>query len=60
MKICRLLNVAVMILDISTKKHSGKCLTHNLWVELGDHLYSFFNSTFLDDIINNNLGVLIM
>ena len=39
----------------SQKKHSSKCLTHNLWVELGDHLYSFFNSITLDDVINNNL-----
>ena len=39
----------------SQKKHYSKCLTHNLWVELGDHLYSFFNSITLDDVINNNL-----
>ena len=38
-----------------SQKHSSKCLTHNLWVELGDHLYSFFNSITLDDVINNNL-----
>ena len=39
----------------SKKNHSGKCLTHNLWVELGDHIYSFFNSISLDDVINNYL-----
>ena len=39
----------------SQKKHSGKCLTHNLWVELSDYIYSFFSTISLHDVINDNI-----
>jgi len=30
---------------------SVKCITHNLWDELEDHIYQFFNNNTLKDII---------
>ncbi len=29
---------------------AGRCLTHKLWVDLGDHIYDFFNKRTLADI----------
>ena len=34
---------------------STKCITHNLWVELEDHINSFFYKKNLNDLVNNNL-----
>ena len=33
---------------------SVKCITHNLWDELEDHIYEFFNKNTLKDIIYKN------
>jgi len=33
---------------------SVKCITHNLWDELEDHIYQFFNNNTLKDIIYKN------
>jgi Rrf2 family transcriptional regulator, iron-sulfur cluster assembly transcription factor len=33
---------------------SVKCITHNLWDELEDHIYQFFNKNTLKDIIYKN------
>ena len=34
---------------------STKCITHNLWDELEDHINSFFDKKNLNDLVNNNL-----
>ena len=31
-----------------------KCLTHNLWDELENHIHSFFNEKSLEDLVRNN------
>ncbi len=33
---------------------SHKCITHNLWDELENHIQTFFNKKSLDDLIKNN------
>lgn len=36
----------------------SRCLTHDLWEELGNHIFLFLNSVSLDDVVNNQiLGV---
>lgn len=40
----------------SSKSHSGKCLTHNLWEELGNHIYFYLSSISLEDVKNNKLN----
>ena len=37
---------------LSTEKRS-KCLTHNLWNNLTDHISSFLNSVSIKDVSNN-------
>ena len=33
---------------------SSKCITHNLWDELEDHIKNFFNKKSLEDLIKGN------
>ena len=33
----------------------SRCLTHDLWEELGNHIFSFLNSVSLDDVIEDRL-----
>ena len=33
----------------------SRCLTHDLWEELGNQVFSFLNSVSLDDVIGNRL-----
>ena len=33
----------------------SRCLTHDLWEELGNQIFSFLNSVSLDDVIGNRL-----
>ena len=40
----------------SSQKHSGKCLTHNLWEELGNQIYFYLDSISLADVRNNRLN----
>lgn len=40
----------------SSQKHSGKCLTHNLWAELGNQIYFYLDSISLNDVIKNRLN----
>tara|TARA_A100001011_G_scaffold389032_1_gene469784 strand:+ start:525 stop:1004 length:480 start_codon:yes stop_codon:yes gene_type:complete len=40
----------------SSQKHSGKCLTHNLWAELGNHIYFYLSSISIEDVRKNNLN----
>ena len=35
-------------------KRSGKCLTHNLWDELENHINDFFEKKSLEDLIKDN------
>tara|TARA_R110002050_G_scaffold54754_1_gene123844 strand:- start:16089 stop:16571 length:483 start_codon:yes stop_codon:yes gene_type:complete len=35
---------------------NSRCLTHNLWEELGNHIYEFLDSVTLDDVLNKNTG----
>lgn len=38
--------------------HQGRCLTHDMWQELGNHIFLFLSSVSLGDIINKRvLGV---
>jgi Rrf2 family iron-sulfur cluster assembly transcriptional regulator len=34
---------------------TGRCLTHDLWAELGQHLYLFLSSVSLDDVIGKRV-----
>ncbi len=36
---------------------SVKCITHNLWDELDQHINSFFEKVKLEDLINRNLKI---
>ena len=36
---------------------SVKCITHNLWDELDQHINSFFEKVKLEDLINQNLKI---
>ena len=36
---------------------SSKCITHNLWDELDQHINSFFEKVKLEDLINRNLKI---
>ena len=40
----------------SSQKHSGKCLTHNLWAELSNQIYFYLDSISLDDVKKNKLN----
>mgnify|MGYP006107728291 FL=1 len=40
----------------SSRKHSGKCLTHNLWAELSNQIYFYLDSISLDDVKKNQLN----
>ena len=33
----------------------SRCITHDLWVELTNHIYLFLNSVSLEDVINKRL-----
>ena len=33
----------------------SRCLTHDLWEELGNHIFSFLSSVSLDDVIEDRL-----
>jgi len=33
---------------------SSKCITHNLWDQLDQHINSFFEKVFLQDLVKNN------
>ena len=33
----------------------SRCLTHDLWEELGNHIFSFLNSVSLDDVVAKRL-----
>ena len=34
---------------------STKCLTHNLWDELENHINNFFNEKSLEDLVKDNI-----
>ncbi|VAV96117.1 hypothetical protein MNBD_ALPHA06-613 [hydrothermal vent metagenome] len=34
---------------------TGKCLAHDLWSELGQHIYLFLNSITLDDVLQRRV-----
>ena len=36
----------------------SRCLTHDLWEELGNHIFSFLSSVSLDDVIEDRLLVI--
>ena len=40
----------------SSQKHTGKCLTHNLWAELSNQIYFYLDSISLDDVKKNKLN----
>ena len=35
--------------------HKGRCLTHDLWEALGDHIHSFLAGVSLDDVVQGRL-----
>ncbi len=37
------------------KGKTGKCLAHDLWAELGHHIYLFLNSITLDDVLERRI-----
>jgi len=42
------------LLDCTGK--TGKCLAHDLWTELGHHIYLFLNQVTLDDVLEGRVG----
>ena len=39
----------------SSKGHNSKCLTHNLWYELTNHISFFLNSISIEDVKSNKI-----
>lgn len=37
------------------RENNGRCLTHDLWTELGNQIYLFLNSVSLDDIVEKRV-----
>ena len=37
------------------KSNKSRCLTHDLWEELGNHIFLYLNSVSLDDVIGNRV-----
>jgi len=42
--------------DAGCMKNRSKCLTHDLWDELGNHIRGFMSSVTLDDICEKRIG----
>ncbi|PHR62788.1 MAG: Rrf2 family transcriptional regulator [Robiginitomaculum sp.] len=40
---------------LNCKGKTGKCLAHDLWNELGQHIYLFLNSITLDDVLQRRV-----
>jgi len=36
--------------------NNSRCLTHNLWEELSNHIYDFLDTVTLDDVLNKSIG----
>ncbi len=41
--------------NLNCKGKTGKCLAHDLWNELGQHIYLFLNSITLDDVLQRRV-----
>ena len=37
------------------KSNKSRCLTHDLWAELGNKIFLYLNSVSLDDVVNNRV-----
>ncbi|MDD9877932.1 MAG: Rrf2 family transcriptional regulator [Magnetovibrio sp.] len=37
------------------KSNKSRCLTHDLWEELGNHIYLYLSSVSLDDVVENRI-----
>ena len=61
---CKLYNVQCIIKTVNCNKNakkgcngkSIKCITHNLWDELGEHINLFFENKNLRDVLNIEKG----
>ena len=40
---------------IGCKSNKSRCLTHDLWAELGNHIFLYLNSISLADVIDNRV-----
>jgi Rrf2 family iron-sulfur cluster assembly transcriptional regulator len=40
---------------VNCNGQTGKCLAHDLWSELGQHIYLFLNSITLDDVLKRRV-----
>ncbi len=41
--------------SVGCARNSGRCLTHDLWEELGNQIYMFLSSVSLEDVISNRV-----
>jgi len=41
--------------DVGCNGKTGRCLAHDLWDELGRHIYLFLSSVTLDDVLNRRV-----
>ena len=41
--------------EVGCTGKTGRCLAHDLWDELGRHIYLFLNSITLDDVLNRRV-----
>ncbi len=41
-------------------KKKSKCLTHNLWNKLTNHIFNFLNSISIEDVMTNSYDCLIV
>jgi Rrf2 family transcriptional regulator, iron-sulfur cluster assembly transcription factor len=41
--------------DVGCTGKTGRCLAHDLWDELGRHIYLFLSSVTLDDVLNRRV-----
>ncbi len=41
--------------ELGCTGQTGRCLAHDLWDELGRHIYLFLNSVTLDDVLNRRV-----
>ena len=41
--------------DLGCTGKTGRCLAHDLWDELGRHIYLFLSSVTLDDVLNRRV-----
>jgi len=41
---------------VGCKSNQSRCVTHELWEELGNHIYLFLRSVTLADVVNKRIG----